>query len=125
MAALRILICLYALMFVVIGVGFFVAPAETAARFALIGQGAPGLAVLRADFPAFFICTGGFAILGALRQDPRLLAFPLAGLSIAISGRAVSLALDGFTPGALTPMVIEALGIVLLAVAVRSFGSRA
>jgi len=123
--ALRILICLYGLMFVVIGVAFFVAPAELAARFALSAQGAPGLAVLRADFPAFFICTGGFAIHGAVRQHAAPLALPLAGLCIAIAGRAVSLAFDGFTAGALTPMAVEALGIVLLAAGYRAFSGRA
>ena len=121
---LRVLIILYGVMFIVVGAGFFVGPTKAAASFALQAAGTPGLAVLRADFPAFFIGNGAFAVYGAIRQRAGVLAFPLVGLAIAISGRAVSLAADGFTPGALTPMAIEALGIALLAAGSRGFGAR-
>ena len=103
---LRVLIILYGVMFIVVGAGFFVGPTKAAASFALQAAGTPGLAVLRADFPAFFIGNGAFAVYGAIRQ------------------RAGVLAADGFTPGALTPMAIEALGIALLAAGSRGFGAR-
>ena len=122
--ALRILTGLLGLLFIVIGIGFFTRPAPAAANFSLAAVGIQGLATLRADFPAFFIGTGGFALYGAWQQCARVLVFPLVGLTIALSGRVVSLAIDGYVPTAFTPMIVEAIGIIVLAASYRSFALR-
>ena len=54
------------IIFTLIGLGFLVMPESSAADFALLPDGVPGLAVLRADMTAFFVVGGVCMIWGAL-----------------------------------------------------------
>lgn len=118
---LRILVGVIALFNIGIGLMFLVNPAGGAASFFLSPVGIQGLATLRADFPGFFITGGTFALLGALHKDARALLVPMLLLAIALTGRCVSLALDGMAPTAVPPMLAEAVMITVLALAHRTF----
>ena len=121
----RIVVGAIALFNIAIGLGFLFDPAGLAGQFFLIPDGAQGMATLRADFPGFFITGGTFALIGAVQKDGRALLVPMLLLAIAITGRTVSLLADGTQATAFPPMVAEAVMIIVLALARRSFGGRA
>lgn len=118
---MRVVIGLIGLFNIAIGLGFLLNPAQLAGQFFLSPLGSQGLATLRADFPGFFITGGTFALIGALKKDGNALLVPLLLLAIAIIGRSVSLAMDGTAPTAYPPMIAEAVMIVALLLARRSF----
>jgi len=118
---MRVVIGLIAVFNIAIGLGFLLNPARLAGQFFLSPLGSQGLATLRADFPGFFITGGVFALIGAVKKDDKALQVPLLLLAIAISGRTISLALDGAAPTAYPPMIAEAVMIVALLLARRSF----
>lgn len=61
------------LLFFLIGFNFLLMPAEAGAGFGLSPNGTAGLAVLRADFPAFFIVGAACMIWGAWKRNGDLL----------------------------------------------------
>ncbi len=118
---IRAVVGLVGLFNIALGLGFLLDPAQASLRFFLSSLGTQGLATMRADFTAFFVTGGLFAVIAAVRGQRALLLTPLSLLSIAIVGRAVSLAADGAPPRAFPPMIVEALMIALLALGWRSF----
>jgi hypothetical protein len=120
---MRVVIGLVGLLNVALGLGFLLAPEKLATAFFLMPVGSQGLASLRADFTGFFIGAAVFALVGAWRADPRPLLVPLVMLGLALTGRAVSLIIDGVGPEAIGPMVIELVMLVLLIGARRSFAA--
>lgn len=121
---MRALVLLVAAFNILMGVGFLLQPARLAQGFFLTPEGSQGLATLRADFTAFFIVGGAFAAYGAWRARGGPLVVPIALLGVALTGRFVSLALDGMAPGAYVPMAIEAVMIAVLLGARAVFGKR-
>ncbi len=121
---LRIIIGLVGLFNLAIGLLFLVHPREMAGQFFLDPVGIQGLATIRADFPAFFLTGGLFALIGAWRMQPAPLKVPLALLGIALFGRFVSLAFDGVAPTAFPPMVAEAVMIAILLAGIRAFAPK-
>ena len=117
----RILAALAALFGIVLGLGFLVHPAQSGANFFLSPNGIPGLAVLRADMTAFFLIGGLLAAIGAWKQNPTYLVTPIMLFATAIIGRTVSLIVDGVTPGAFFPMLVEAALVAGLLFAHRIF----
>ena len=97
-----------------LGVGFLLSPASSAATFNLSPLGNGGLAVLRADFTAFFCVAALCMMWGAWRRNGDLLLVPAALFGTALLGRALSLVLDGSYPGFALPMAVEAFHVVLL-----------
>jgi len=120
---MRIVVGVVALFNIVIGLSFLLDPATTGLRFFLASLGTQGLATMRADFTAFFITGGSFALVGALRGARAPLMVPIALIGIAFTGRCISLAADGAPATAFPPMIVEAAMIVILAVAARVFAS--
>ena len=110
---------------VMLGLGFLLDPAQAGLRFFLSSLGTQGLATLRADFTAFFVTGGMFALVAAWRAERTPLLVPLCLLSIAVAGRAVSLIADGTPATAFPPMVVEVVMIAVLALGWRTFGARA
>lgn len=106
-----------------IGLGFLFAPLIFAPLFYIEPIGSQGLASIRADFGGFFIGGGVFALVGAWRQQARPLLVPMLLLAIALFGRFVSLIVDGMGPGAIPPMVAEAVMLAILYAGWRQFGS--
>ncbi|MCG2840458.1 DUF4345 family protein [Sandaracinobacter sp. RS1-74] len=117
----QLLIGLVGLFNVGMGVAFLLRPAEMAAKFFLTPHGSQGLASIRADFSAFFLVGGLFALLGAVRADPAPLRVPALLLSIALLGRTVSLVLDGVAATAFQPMLAEAVMILILVGGMQAF----
>lgn len=120
-SALRPLIMLVALFNLLIGLAFLIRPVEAAAAFALSPIGTQGLATLRADFPAFFLTGGLFALVGAWHRAAAPLLVPITLLGIALTGRVVSIAGDGIVDTTLPPMVVEAVMLILLGLGWRHF----
>lgn len=118
---MRLIVGLLGLFLAGMGLMFLINPAEMAADFALTPVGSQGLASLRADFTAFFLVGGLFALLGAWRTDPAPLKVPILLLAVALFGRTVSLVLDGAGPMAWPPMVAEAVMIAILLLGQRVF----
>lgn len=119
--AARAVVGLVGLFNVILGLGFLLDPAQAGLRFFLLSLGTQGLATMRADFTAFFVTGGTFALIGAWRARRTLLLVPLMLLSIAIGGRFVSLIADGAPGKAFTPMIAEAVMIAILAIGWRYF----
>ena len=110
----RLMIVLVGLFNVMVGLSFLLDPAGMAAKFFLVPQGSQGLATVRADFTAFFLAAGLFALVGAWRADPAPLRVPLLLMAVALFGRSVSLVLDGVAPTAFPPMFAEAVMLLIL-----------
>lgn len=121
---LRVLIALVALANLAIGLLFLFRPNEAAARFALMPLGIQGLATIRADFPAFFLTGGLFALIGGWRTSARSLLIPITLLGIALFGRCVSLVLDGYVATAVTPMIVELTMLAVLLSGWQQFRAR-
>lgn len=113
---LTALLFLFGLFNLMLGIGFFLDPVGLGTTFNLSPIGVGGLAVLRADLTAFFVVAGACQLWGGWRRNGDLLLVPALLMGIAFTGRSVSAALDGTYPGLATPMVVEALQ-VLLAIA--------
>ena len=102
-----------------LGLGFLLSPASSATTFNLSPIGNGGLAVLRADFTAFFGVAALCMMWGAWRRNGDLLLVPAALFGTALAGRAISLVTDGSYPGFGLPMAVEAFHVVLLIAAWR------
>lgn len=97
-----------------LGISFLIDPAGMGRQFGVSPNGPLGLAVLRADFTAFFLVTAFCMLRGAWKRNGDMLLVPAALLAIAFIGRGVSAAVSGTQPGFFEPMVAEALQVVLL-----------
>ncbi|UPT64231.1 MAG: DUF4345 family protein [Hyphomonadaceae bacterium JAD_PAG50586_4] len=112
---LRIVLGLAGLLFIVIGLSFWANPANPAARLGIEAASALGTSSLRADMAAFF-GVAGFLTLGAVvRSNARLITAPLLMIAVALTGRIITVIVDGYTPDMMQPMVIEAVLLALLA----------
>jgi hypothetical protein len=117
---LRVAIGLFGVLFIALAAGFLLDPARAAARLG-IGPLAPlGLATLRGDFLAFFGASGILSIIGIVRKDARFLTAPLLMIAMTLAGRLVTVAVSGFDAAMGPPMLVEAFGVVLLALGRRS-----
>lgn len=72
-----------------------------------------GRANIRADVGGIFLAIGLFAFLAAWRQSEQWALAGMIALAGAISGRIVSIALDGANERALQPIAIEALVLLI------------
>lgn len=116
---LTALIFLFGLFDLWVGASFLLTPETAGAGFGLAPDGAQGLAVLRADFTAFFWVSALCMMQGAWRRNGDLLLVPAALFGIALGGRVVSAALDGVAPAFWVPMTVEAFHVALLVAAWR------
>lgn len=124
---LRAASLLVGLLFVGIGTGFLLAPAQLGEALGVTAEGAKGLSTIRGDFTAFFWVGGASLALGGLRGHAGMLLVAAALVGTTLAGRTLSLLLDGTYPDALQPMVIEALALTLALASARHFakGSKA
>ena len=63
----RVVVGLVGLFNIVLGLGFLLDPAQAGLRFFLTSLGTQGMATMRADFTAFFVTGGVFALVAAWR----------------------------------------------------------
>jgi len=118
---MRVLVFGVAAFNLVVGMTFLLAPMRIAPAFSIVPSGVQGIATLRADFPAFFLCGAGFAMVGAWRQACAPLRVPLVLLGTALFGRVISVVVDGVVTTTIQPMLVEFVMIVILALAHRQF----
>lgn len=121
---LRALVGLIGLMGCLVAVAIWANPERPAAELGLEVASALGVASLRADLAGFFGGVGVLAAAAAIRGEARLLTAPLLLICLALMGRGLTVALDGFTPAMAQPMVIEAVLIAVLGAGRRFIGSR-
>lgn len=106
--------------FLLLALRIWAAPALVAGNLAIAPVGELGLASLRADLAGFFGVGGGFALWAAVKRQRQWLIPPLALLGVALSGRVLTLVLDGGGIRQIPPMVVEALALIILALAWRA-----
>ena len=109
----RVAAVLVGLFGLALGLWFFVKTPDAAAAFFVQPQGAAGEATLRADMSSFFLIGAAWAFYAAWSKRGAALLVPGALYMVAIAGRAVNLAVNGVFPGAILPMIVEAMLIVL------------
>jgi hypothetical protein len=119
---LRLIVGVIGLLALLIAARLWIGPAEPAAALGLKADGLLGLATLRADVAGFFAAGGLFALAGAIRGEGRLLTPPALLLGLALAGRLLTVALDGYSAAMLPPMVIEAVLVAILLLARRRLG---
>jgi hypothetical protein len=118
----RLMVGLVGLLAVLGAVQVWVAPAAFAGRLGLSAVDSLGLATLRADIGGFFGVAGALALAAALRDRRSLLIAPLIALAIALVGRLVTLAIAGYSPNMLPPIIVEAVLLAILALGRRGLG---
>lgn len=116
---LTALIFLAGLLDLFLAIGFLTDPATNGAQLGVLPDGTAGLSTMRADFTAFFLVAAGCMMWGAWRRNGDLLLVPAALFGIAITGRAINLAIHGGYPGFVLPMAVEAFHVALLIAAWR------
>jgi hypothetical protein len=102
-----------------LGITFLYDPGGMGLQFGVSPNGPLGLAVLRADFSAFFLVIGFCMLRGAWRRNGDLLLVPAALFAVAFLGRGLSALVSGTQPGFSQPMLVEALQFVLLVIGWR------
>ena len=121
---MRIVIGLVGLFNLSIGLGFLFQPARLGRIFFLAPTSIQGLATMRADFTAFFCLASLCALYGAWKMRAAPLQVPIALLGIALTGRFVSIAMDGIISTTAMPMVAEAVMIAILLLGHRAFQAK-
>lgn len=111
--ALRVLVGLVGVLALLIALRLWIDPTAPAAQLGLTGNGLLGQATLRADVAGFFGAAGLLSLLAAWLGQARLLTAPLLLITLALTGRLITVVISGYAPEMLQPMVIEA---VLLAI---------
>ena len=106
-----------------LGLLCLLAPERASVLFGLFPSGAAGYGNLRGDLGAFFLGMAGFAVLGALRADRRLVAVPAVFLAAVLPGRLVSFAVDGRSASGLRALLVELVLIGLLLGGLRAMGN--
>lgn len=116
---LRVAVALYGLMFVYIGVGIHIDPANVMTMFNLVAPDASGISAVRADMGAFFIFTGTALTYGAWKAHRHWLLSGLLLVVLAFIGRAIGLLAMPGNDQITQSMTIEAVGIILAGAALH------
>ena len=112
--ASRILVGLVAAFFIFMGLNFWFMLDTAVTSFGFGPDGLIGRASVRADVGGFFLGGGIIAAMAAWKRCSTLATASLILVATAITGRIVSLVLDGAAPGGTPPMVVEAVMIAIL-----------
>lgn len=112
---LRALAGVAGLLAVLIALRIWMAPAEFGAQLGVTASGPLGLATIRADMGGFFAAGGVFALAAAIKGRGGLLLPPVVLIALALTGRFVAVAMNGFSPDMGPPMAIEAVLLVIFA----------
>jgi len=119
---LRALVGVIGVLALLVAARLWIGPEAPAAALGLKADGLLGLATLRADVGGFFAAGGLFALAGAIQGEGRLLTPPAVLLGLALVGRLVTVAVDGYAAPMLPPMIIEAVLVAILLIARRRLG---
>lgn len=113
---IRALVGLLGLAGVLIALRIWMAPEAVAVQLGLGVSDPLGVATIRADVAGFFGGAGAISLFAAIRNRGRLLVAPLVLVSIALTGRVITVALNGYNETMLPPMMIEAVLVTVLGV---------
>ncbi len=112
--AARALVGLMALLFLYMGLGFWFSLDSRAAEFAIEASNALGRASIRADFGSFFLTVGVLCGYASWKRCGSAAAGAALLFGLALLGRIVTIILEGKAPGAVPPMVVEAVSVGIL-----------
>ena len=118
---LVVLLALGALLDLMLGASFFIDPATAGTDFGLQSPGEMGLSAMRGDFTAFFWVAAVSMGIGAWKRRADVLWPALALFAIAFTGRLVNLIVVGDYDGWWQPMTVEALHVIVIALAIKVF----
>ena len=118
---LAALLAVGAILDLFLGLSFFVDPGTAGTDFGLHSPTPMGLSAMRGDFTAFFWVAALSMGIGAWKRRADVLWPALALFAIAFSGRLVNLVVVGDYDGWWQPMTVEALHVIVLALAIRAF----
>ncbi|MDQ0464289.1 hypothetical protein QO010_002070 [Caulobacter ginsengisoli] len=121
---IRGLVGLAGVLALLLALQFWLNPALPAGRLGISPIGALGLATIRADMAGFFGAAGAFALFAAIRAEGKWLTAPLLMIAIALTGRVITVAVQGWSPELGLPMIVEAVLLALFAAGRRLMGSR-
>lgn len=116
----RTLVLLFALLFALVGLAFWIAPEPTALAFGVDTVRGGGLAQLSADFGGLFVGLALLTGVGALCRRRDALVAAAAVLAAVAAGRLLGLVFA--EPAGVAELVIELAGVAVLTVAARSAG---
>ena len=119
--ALRVIVGVLGLVGTLVLLQIWLDPAKIAAGLGLVGEGWQGQSALRSELAGFFGTAGLLSLASVIRNDRRLLAGPLLLISIALAGRFVSIALDGWSSTVVPSIVAEAVLLAIYTAGYRSF----
>ena len=119
---LRALVGVIGVLALLVAARLWIGPEAPAAALGLKADGLLGLATLRADVGGFFAAGGLFALAAAIRGEGRLLTPPAVLLGLALTGRILTVAVDGYAAPMLPPMIIEFVLVAILLIARRRLG---
>ena len=111
--ALRVIVGVFGVVATLVLLQIWLDPAKIAGGLGLVGQGWQGQSALRSEVAGFFGAAGLLSLLGAVKNDRRLLVGPLFLIGIALAGRFVQIALGGWSSTVVPAVVVE---VVLLAI---------
>lgn len=118
----RALVGIAGVLALLVALGFWFRPDQLAGEFGVSVQSALGYSTLRADFGALFGATGILALAAAVRNSARLVTAPLLLIGIGLCGRLLSIALSGYEPSMMQPMIVEVVLITLFATGRKVLG---
>lgn len=119
---LRALVGVLGLLGLLLALSIWANPDGLPAKLGLQASSLLGRATIRADMAGFFGAVGVLALAGALRNEARLLTAPLLLSAIALTGRSLTVAMDGFSAEMVQPMVIETVLVVVFGAGRRFLG---
>jgi len=111
----RILVGVAGLLGVLVALRLWMAPEDVAAQLGIQAAGPLGVASIRADIAGFFAAGGAFSVLAAIRNRAVLLTAPMVLIGLALTGRLITLALNGVSNDMIPPLAVEAVMLAILA----------
>lgn len=104
----RLLVAIIGLAGALVGLRTWMAPEEIGVQFGLSPASGLGLATLRADIAGFFAGVGLMCLVATITRRGAILIGPLMLVGLALAGRLFTVAINGFEPTMLAPMLVEA-----------------
>ncbi|MBN1663548.1 MAG: MBL fold metallo-hydrolase, partial [Deltaproteobacteria bacterium] len=120
----RLLAGIVGLLFLFLGLGFMAFPDTFATGFSVQPAYVPGLNAIRGDFGGLFLGMGFFCLVGAASVRFLWLIVPVVFLILIMTGRFISLGLDGFSEAGAQSLKMEAFFVIVLAGAILVFNRR-
>jgi ribonuclease Z len=121
----RLLTGLIGLLFLALGLGFVIFPDIFATAFSAQPLYIQGLNAIRGDFGGLFIGMSFFCFLGVTTGRCRWLVVPIVFLILIITGRLISLGLDGLSTAGTQSLKIEAVLLAVLTVSTAVLAQKA